>query len=309
MLATSYGIDCALSQIVYYHHTNQIDFATISNKMINRFLQKVKPKILVGLRPDIEYVDEATIIVDNTKRGYELYSEYDNFFYESKVSKTHIFSTYLKTNNDLVKYALLADSLCTGQYTDNNILFLDFYNAVGQDAFVYKFISDGELLLNKNEQQLALRFRKYQDETADQYVSNFLTIQNNVAICRSNYSMKDAIENSILSKYRDEIFLIITWDYESDGTFRVSLCSKTDIAGKIAEELNGDNYIRSGMVKLKIDNTEEINDPSDYISEQILEMYNQIIEKDQKTKFFDKQQEIEGNQKYQENSESLFDNF
>ncbi len=306
MLATSYGIDCALSQIVYYHHTNQIDFATLSNKTIDRYLQKYQPKILVGLRPNIDNVSEETILIDNTKRSFELYNDYDNFLYESKVSKTHIFSRYLKTDNSLVKYILLADALSTGQYTEQNMLFLDFYNSIGHDTFVYKFICNDNLLLNKNEQQLALRFRKFQNETADDFISNFLTVKDNVAICRSNYSMREAIENAILSKYRDDIFLIITWDYDHDTTYRISMCSKTDISGKIAEELKGDNYVRSGTCKLKIDT--HIEDPSDFIYEQIIEVYNNVIQKEQKSLYLDKQKELE---KYinKLESDNLFDSF
>ena len=305
MLITSYGIDCALAQIVYYHNTTKTNFATISNKVINRYLTKHNPKILVGLRPSIENVTESMVLIDNTKKGLDMFSDLPNFVYEPKVSKTHILSKYLKVDAPLYRYAMLADALTTGQYTDNNVVFLDFYNAVGHDTFVYKFLIDDSLVLNKNDQQLALRFRKFQNDTADSFVQEFMVKQDGIAVCRANYNMKEAIENAILEKYREDLCLIVTWDYNNDDTIRINLCSKSDLAGKIADKMDGDNYIRSGSYKITYNDEEE--DLSSYIMEQIVEVYESVVNERQQQMYEEKQREIEEYKKTQ--SEDLLDYF
>lgn len=291
MLATSYGIDCALSQILYYQCTNKLDFITISNKLINRYLSKHTPNILVGLRPDHEYIQDSMVLIDNTKRGFDMFDGLPNFLYNTKVSKTNIFAKYLQIDTKHHKYVQLADSLINGNYTDQNVLYLDFYNAVEHDTFIYKGLTDSSFMLNKNEQQLALRFKKFQDETADKFIESFLSMQDGVAVCKSNYNMKDAIENAILAKYHEELFLIATWDFDSDGMLRINVCSKSDIAGKIAEKQNGDNYIRNGTFKLSYDIGEE--DTNGYVLEQIVDIYKETVEETQRQLFREKQREIE----------------
>lgn len=291
MLITSYGIDCALAQVVYYHFTSKTNFATISNKAINTYLTKNTPSILVGLRPNLEYVSESIALIDNTKRGFDMFSDIPNFIYEQKISKTHILSKYLKVNAPLYKYAMLADALITNQYTDNNVLFLDFYNAVGHDTFIYKFLLNDALVLNKNDQQLALRFRKFQIETADNFIQEFMYMDDGIAVCRANYNMREPIETAILDKYHEDLFLIATWDYNNDNTIRVNLCSKSDIAGKVAEKLDGDNYIRSGAYKFVY--TSDIEDINGYINEQLVEVYNEIAEEHNAQRYQEKQKELE----------------
>jgi len=298
MLITSYGIDCALAQVVYYHFTSKTNFATISNKVINNYLTKNTPAILVGLRPDLEYIDDNMILIDNTKRGLSMFENIPNFVYEQRISKTHILSKYLKVNAPLYKYAMLADALTTGQYTDNNVIFLDFYNAVGHDTFIYKFLIQEGLLLNKNEQQLALRFRKFQNETADEFIKEFMLLNEGIAICKANYNMREPIENAILDKYHEDLFLVATWDYNNDNTLRVSLCSKSDMAGKIADKMNGDNYIRSGVYKTTY--SEDVEDVNTYIMEQLSEAYNEIVNEHRTQLYQEKQKEIE--QHKEENS-------
>ncbi len=305
MLITSYGIDCALSQIMYYHHTSKTNFATISNKVINKYLTKHTPSILVGLRPNIENITDSMVLIDNTKKGLDLFNDLPNFIYEPKVSKTHILSKYLKVAAPLYKYAVLANSLTSGQYTDNNVLFLDFYNVVGHDTFVYKFLLDDNLVLNKNEQQMALRFRKFQYDVADNFIQEFMIKQDGIAVCRANYNMKEAIENAILERYKDDLCLIVTWDYNNDDTIRINMCSKSDLAGKIADKMDGDNYIRSGSYKIFYDTEEE--DISSFIMNQIVEVYESIVNERQQQLYEEKQREIEEYKKMQ--SENILDYF
>ncbi len=294
MLITSYGIDCALSQILYYHHTNKTDFATISNKMVNKYLLKNKPQYLIGLRPDVENIDESIILVDNTKKGYGMYHGIlENFIYDTKISKTGLFAKYMKVNNHITRFSTLADSIITGNYSESNNMFMDFYNAVGHDSFVYRFLVNMDMILNKNEQQLALRYRKFQNELADQYIQDFMYKEDNIVVCRASYNMKDAIENSIIEKYREDLMLIATWDYEMDGSVRINLCSKSDLAGKIAEKNNGDNYVRNGCYKVIVDNC--VEDLCEYIMEQIIDSYKIIVEEEHNKRYLEKQNEIRQN--------------
>ena len=117
--------------------------------------------------------------------------------------------------------------------------------------------------------------------------------EDNIVVCRASYNMKDAIENSIIEKYREDLMLIATWDYEMDGSVRINLWSKSDLAGKIAEKNNGDNYVRNGCYKVIVDNC--VEDLCEYIMEQIIDSYKIIVEEEHNKRYLEKQNEIRQN--------------
>ena len=64
MLITSYGIDCALSQILYYHHTNKTDFATISDERIKtiEFALNNRPRKRLGWKTPLEVFNKSVAL-------------------------------------------------------------------------------------------------------------------------------------------------------------------------------------------------------------------------------------------------------
>jgi hypothetical protein len=69
--------------------------------------------------------------------------------------------------------------------------------------------------------------------------------------------------------------------------------------------MDGDNYIRSGSYKITYNDEEE--DLSSYIMEQIVEVYESVVNERQQQMYEEKQREIEEYKKTQ--SEDLLDYF
>ncbi len=291
MLVTNYGIDCAFAQILYYHEKGEMNFTTVSPRNINTFLVSTTPDILLGFSNIGVPISSKTKIIDNTKTALNFFEEFPNFYYREKTSRTRILYELLQSKNkDLIKYCNIADEITKFQSSDEIDMIKDLYEVIGHDQFVYRFIVNPDLTLNKNEEQLVLRNRKHKEFIAKEYIKDFVTYDDGIAVCKSFFNLNDVIENNIISKY-EEVAIIATWDYTQDGDIKINLSSRSDAAGKIAQYFNGFGFLHKGSYKIEM--IQEDEDINLYILEQIKNARVAVYEVDLTNRYDQIQAEIE----------------
>ncbi len=264
MLITNYGVDCAFSQVIYYHITSKMDFYTVSPRNINIFLVSAEPDILIGYSHISVPIPDNVVIINNTKTSKEFFDGFSNFIYGDK-SNTRLLYEYLsktdKIDDNIRKVVLpicnMADN-CGFIYNETSQDIKELYNVLGNDQFIYRFIINPDLTLNKHEQHLVSRSIKEKELIVEQYCNNFLTYDDGIVICRSHYNINDMIVDKILTKYETEVILIALWDYSQDGKIKINMYSQSVLAGKIAERFDGNNFFSKGVFQLDI--PKDIND-------------------------------------------------
>lgn len=293
MLITNYGVDCAFAQILYYHETGEMNFTTVSPRNINTFLVSYTPEIILGFSNIGVPISEKTKIIDNTKTSLYFFEDYKNFIYKEKTSRTHILFDVLQSKNkELMKYCNIADEIAMFHKNDDIDMLKDLYEAIGHDQFVYRFIVNPDLTLNKNEQQLVLRNRKHKEYIAKEYLKDFISYEDGIVVCKSFFNLHDVIENIIIDKYETEVTIIAIWDYTQDGDIRINLSSRSDAAGKIAQYFNGFGFSHRGNYKIEIPENENIDL---FIIEQIKNARTAIYDINLVNNYDQTQAEIEDN--------------
>jgi len=285
MLVTNYGVDCAFAQVIYYHITGNMDFATISPRNINVFFVSSEPDILVGYSHIGVPIPKDVIIISNTKSSESFFSGFKNFIYKEKTSNTRLLYEYLskcntiddKTDKIVLPLCNIADNIFS--YNENSINIKELYDIMGHYQFVYRFIINPDLVLNKHEQQLIARSIKEKELIVNQYCNNFLTYDDGIVVCRSYYNINDMLVSSILSKYETEVVLIALWDYTQDGNIKINLYSQSKLASKLADKLNGNGYLSRGTISLDIpkDNIDINRWLLDIIKTNKLEVYDNML--------------------------------
>jgi hypothetical protein len=291
LLITNYGVDCAFAQIIYYHETGETNFSTVSPRNINTFLVTYEPDIILGFSRIGVPIPEKTKIIDNTKTGLYFFENNENFIYEEKTSRTRILFDYLHSSNkQLIKFCNIADEICRYHRSEEIDFIKDLYEVIGHDQFVYRFITNASLALNKNEQQLVLRNRKHKETIAKLYINDFINHDEGIIVCRSFFNLNDTIQNLLIEKYEDDVVIMALWDYTQDGEIRVSLSSKSDAAGKISEYYDGFGFSGTGNYKISIPDVEDVNV---FIMEQIINARSTIYNSELVNNYEISQAEIE----------------
>ena len=157
LLVTSYGIDSALSQILYYHHTGSTNYMTLGKVAGLNFFETITPTILINFNLEESRFYGNPPIMFN--RSHTL-------------SATNQLATYLNVDKSIMKYAVLSDKLL--QYDEELEPVMNYYEAVGHENFVNRFITTNSLTLTKSEIALGKAFVIEYQTIADSYVDNFL---------------------------------------------------------------------------------------------------------------------------------------
>jgi len=275
MIITSYGIDCAFCQAIYFHHTGALDFLSTSNKHAEVLISVHQPEFLVGLRVNPDVLPQHTVVIDNTKASNYLYENHPTYITGDRISRSHLLYNYLHADMLLYPMVSIADAFVSGYLTEEQDLYYYLYKALGFSGFVSRFVGDPNIKLSKYEQQLALLYRKNVNSIVDNILDIAMERKEELVVCKAGFDLKDTVEGTILHKYREDIALIALWDFSSDGLVYVNLTSKGDLAGKMAEKMGGENYFRSGTVSLNVpkDCYENI---SSYLTDMLYEVFDEV---------------------------------
>ncbi len=286
-MVCNYGIDCALSQLVYHNISNRDDYTTISSRYINEFLTVCNPKILLGFSSiNVKNIKPTTYIIDNTKTSINFYQTYDRFFGGQKVSKTGILLNLLdrkKAYTDQVMFANLADKIACYNNDEQTDRMMDLYDAVGHECFIGRMISNPVFTLNKNEEQIVLRVRKYKEEICKKMISDTVINTEYLYVCKCHFSLQRVLED-MLFRDNEDVGVLVTWDYTPDGDIRVNIKSRGNAANDIAKLHGGYGFNGNGSFKMPIKN----NSMSTFLLESIWEELNNNI-----NEFDNTQEEIE----------------
>ena len=259
-LISSYGIDSALSQILYFHHTKERSFFTCSKKRIEEAIQLYKPTHILGFGVDLSYLTDAYII--------------DR---EKEVSATANLGKLLNVDRSLFKYAAIANSLIA--YNGELEVVYNYYEAVGHEQFVNKFISTDSLTLTKVEQDLGKLYVVEHQNLAKNYIEQFCYYKDDIAICRSNFRLSKYIEEMIIDSYAESgLKFIVTYQFNYTGKDIVcTVRSKKDLIKSFMEAVPDKNYCDEydNSIVVKVDelaNIEEqiydvVSDICDHASE------------------------------------------
>lgn len=246
LLLCSYGIDSALSQILYYHHTGKTNFMTLGRKAAigdSGFLNSITPSILINfnVNEDIFYADTSPVIFN---RSHSL-------------SATNQLASYLNVNKSIMKYAVLSDKLL--QYDEELEPVVNYYEAIGHENFVNRFITTDSLTLTKSEIALGKAFIIENQKIAKEYVDNFLFYKDGIAIIRSNFKLGKYLEEMIIDKYaEDGLKLVCTYSYNGIGA-NLRFKAKKDLKEKLLHNINS-TYIEddeSIILSIANENLEE----------------------------------------------------
>ena len=225
LLLCSYGIDSALSQILYYHHTGKTNFMTLGRKAAigdMGFLSSITPSILINFNvsEDIFYADTAPVIFNKSH----------------SLSATSQLASYLNVNKSIMKYAVLSDKLL--QYDEELEPVVNYYEAIGHENFVNRFITTDSLTLTKSEIALGKAFVIENQKIAKEYVDNFLYYKNGIAIIRSNFRLGKYLEEMIIDKYaEDGLKLVCTYNYNGIGS-TLRFKAKKDLKEKLFQNID-----------------------------------------------------------------------
>lgn len=246
LLLCSYGIDSALSQILYYHHTGKTNFMTLGRKAAigdMGFLSSVTPSILINFNvsEDIFYADAAPVIFNKSH----------------SLSATSQLASYLNVNKSIMKYAVLSDKLL--QYDEDLEPVVNYYEAIGHENFVNRFITTDSLTLTKSEIALGKAFIIENQKIAKEYVDNFLFYKDGIAIIRSNFKLGKYLEEMIIDKYaEDGLKLVCTYSYNGiEANLRFK--AKKDLKEKLLHNIDS-TYIEddeSITISIANENLEE----------------------------------------------------
>lgn len=275
MLITNFTFDGALSQILYYHTTGDQNIISIAKRNINEALTYLTPKIVLGFN-NIEYKpNDNFLIIDNTKLSEQAYSNYNYFLYCPKMSLTKCLYEYIQSDKQYLSFVNMAEVYFGFRETnDKNIRQMyDLYNTIGHNLFINRFLLNPTPVLNKNEQQLILRMNAYKDDLIENLYQHMISYKDGVCVVRSSFILQRNLETCIIN-HNEDVFLLCYWDYEQSGKIRVTLKSKNDLAGKIAEAFNGFNFICNGTFLLTYKN--EMEDVSLFLLDTILNMISDI---------------------------------
>lgn len=266
LLVTSYGIDSALSQIIYYHHTSTTNFITISRTKASEAIEYLNPSIVINLGEDW---DNVTI-----------------FNRSSTLSATNQLATYLNVEKAIMKYAILSDKLL--QYNEELEPVLNFYEAVGHDNFVNRFIITDSLTLTKSEIALGKAFVIEHQHIAKEYVDNFLFYKDGIAIIKSNFKLGKYLEEAIIDKYaEDGLKLVCTYSSFNVDSFGLRFKAKKDLKEKLLNNIDPNiisNEDLGSLIIAGINDHQE--DVEEYYYEILSEAWDKMVEED-KRKVFD----------------------
>ena len=246
LLLCSYGIDSALSQILYYHHTGKTNFMTLGRKAAigdMGFLSSLTPSILINFNvsEDIFYADTAPVIFNKSH----------------SLSATNQLASYLNVNKSIMKYAVLSDKLL--QYDEELEPVVNYYEAIGHENFVNRFITTDSLTLTKSEIALGKAFIIENQKIAKEYVDNFLFYKDGIAIIRSNFKLGKYLEEMIIDKYaEDGLKLVCTYSYNGIGA-NLRFKAKKDLKEKLLHNIDS-TYIEddeSITISIANENLEE----------------------------------------------------
>ena len=275
MLITNFTFDGALSQILYYHATGDQNIISISKRNINEALTQLSPKIVSGFN-NIEYrPNDNFLIIDNTKLGEEIYSNYGYFLHCPKMSLTKCLYDYMQLDKQYLPFVNMAEVYLGFRDTDDKNIkqMYNLYNTIGHNLFINRFLLNTSPVLNKSEQQLILRMNAYKDNIIEDIYQNMVSYKDGVSVVKAPFILQHNLETYIIN-HNEDIFLLCFWDYEQTGKIRVTLKSKNDLAGKIAEAFNGPNFICNGTFLLTYKN--EMEDVSLFLLDTILNMISDI---------------------------------
>ena len=134
-----------------------------------------------------------------------------------------------------MKYAVLADKLL--QFNEELEPVMNYYEVVGHENFVNRFITTDSLTLTKSEIALGKAYVIENQKIAKEYVDNFLFYKDGIAIIRSNFKLGKYLEEAIIDKYaEDGLKLVATYTYTDAATLRFK--AKKDIKEKLMANIN-----------------------------------------------------------------------
>ena len=233
LLLCSYGIDSALSQILYYHHTGSTNFITLSRTKAVEEASFLHPSIMINL--------------------FEL-DDVVCFNRSTTVSAANQLATYLNVDKSIMKYAVLSDKLL--QYDEELIPVMNYYEAIGHENFVNRFVTTDSLTLTKSEIALGKAYVIENQKIAKEYVDNFLYYKDGIAIIRSNFKLGKYLEEAVIDKYaEDGLKLVCTYTYNNTATLRFK--SKKDVKEKLVNTIDPTYLVKTEFgyeVQLAIDN-------------------------------------------------------
>lgn len=254
LLVCSYGIDSALSQILYYHHTGKTNFMTLGRKAAigdMGFLSSVTPSILINfnVNEDIFYANTAPVMFN---RSHSL-------------SATNQLATYLNVNKSIMKYAVLSDKLLS--YDEELEPVMNYYEAIGHENFVNRFITTDSLTLTKSEIALGKAFVIENQKIAKEYIDNFLFYKDGIAIIRSNFRLGKYLEEMIIDKYaEDGLKLVCTYSYNGIGS-TLRFKAKKDLKEKLFQNIDSTYIDEDEGITISISNENLEEDFYDILSE------------------------------------------
>lgn len=292
MLVASWGFDSAISQVIYYHTTKDINFMTVSKKYINSFLKRCSPQILLGYNNiSLDVIPNIQVLIDNTKTSEETYSEVKNTICRYHTSKASLLYEYIKAEPIWMRLVNLVDF--ANQITDK-VSFYDLYLVLGHESFVNRFIMNPEPFLTKNEELLITKFQAFKELEASMILSEFSTKHDYMFISKCPMMLQRLIEMKVFEKYED-VSILLFWAMENDGTIKVTLKSKNDLAGKIAGYFKGSEYYYNGFFNISI--PESDMDVNQYLKSVVSDAVG-VIEKNSLASYFDVvQNDLDSNDK------------
>ena len=273
LLLCSYGIDSALSQILYYHHTGKTNFMTLGKKAAVGdlgFLESYTPSIIINfnVNEDFFYPDTAPITFNKTH----------------SLSATSQLASYYNVDKAIMKYAVLSDKLL--QYDEELEPVMNYYEAIGHENFVNRFITTDSLTLTKSEIALGKATIIENQKIAKEYVDNFLFYKDGIAIIKSNFKLGKYLEEMIIDKYaEDGLKLVCTYSYNGIGS-ALRFKAKKDLKEKLLQNIDS-TYIDEDSIVISITNEPLEENFYDILSE----AWNKMEELDKKKVFdeYDKQ--------------------
>ena len=260
LMITSYGIDSALSQILYYHHTGSTNFITLGRAKALEEASFLHPSILINL-----------FELDNAV----------SFNRSSTLSATNQLATYLNVDKSIMKYAVLSDKILS--YDEELEPVVNFYEAVGHDNFVNRFIITDSLTLTKSEIALGKAYVIEFQKIAKEYVDNFLFYKDGIAIIKSNFKLGKYLEEAIIDKYaEDGLKLVATYSYSDSATLRFK--AKKDIKEKLINNIDPAYLVETEFgyeVRMSINN----EDIEYCFYEELSKAWDKMVEDDKKKVF------------------------
>lgn len=263
MIVTNYGLDCALSQVVMFHHTGSMEFSTVSARYINDFLKKFIPSVLIGFNCiDRGLLSKKPFIIDTSKAGKALYMGYEKFITGEKISKTSLFAKAIRADMSKINhFCNLADAASTYQpLSDEYDSIANLYDSIGHDLFVYRMILNPDFQLDKTEQVIVAKHLNEKEKLCNMYMENFLLERQGIIVCRCPYVLQHVLFEKLREKREGDLVLVAFWDFTADGEVRVDVSSPTEIAGRVSEALGGNGYNRNGSFKLQMQISEDTSE-------------------------------------------------